>query len=134
MWLQDNQLYASPAKCEVFKEEIDFLFTLIDENSITFDSDKVKGLQKLQTPKFVNDVRSFLTLLQLITLFIPNFTKIETPLRNLTNKGSGVQNWGEKCDPAFKRLNLQLRRSLFSLLLIGVKRSENKWVPPCILC
>jgi len=102
--LKEHELYASPKKCEFFKEEMDFLGLVIGKDGIKVNPKKVEVLRTWPKPNSITDLRSFLGLLQLFRRFIPNFAKIAAPLTDLTKKDKGVHKWDEACDEAFGAL------------------------------
>ena len=102
--LEDNELYVSPKKCEFMKSEISFLGMNVGKGGIRVDEKKTEILKNWPKPTSLTDVRSFMGLLQFFRRFIKDFSKIATPLTNLTKKGSGVHNWDSECDAAFQSL------------------------------
>lgn len=60
---QDNQQYAYPRKCKLFKEEIDFLRKPIGQNDFKINPEKVKEPQKWLNAKFVKNVCSSVEIL-----------------------------------------------------------------------
>lgn len=102
--LKDHQLYVSPKKCEFMKTEISFLGLIVGQKGLRVDPKKVEVLREWPQPKTLTDVRSFMGLLQFFRRFIKDFSKLASPLTNLTKKGQGIQKWDDKCDKAFEAL------------------------------
>ncbi len=102
--LKDHKLYVSPKKCEFMKSEISFLGMIVGKGGTKVDPKKVEVLREWPTPKTLTDVRSFMGLLQFFRRFIKDFSKLATPLTNLTKKGEGIDKWNFKCDEAFESL------------------------------
>ena len=46
--LQEHDLYVKPEKCEFEKEKVDYLGFVIEENKISMDSAKIKGITWLK--------------------------------------------------------------------------------------
>ena len=86
------------------KTEISFLGLVVGQNGLRVDPKKVKVLREWPKPKTLTDVRSFMGLLQFFRRFIKDFSKLASPLTNLTKKGQGIQKWDGKCDKAFEAL------------------------------
>jgi len=102
--LEEHELYVSPKKCSFMQENIEFLGLIIGNDGIKVNPEKVEVLRTWPKPKSVTEIRSFLGLMQFFRRFVPDFSKIASPLTDLTKKGSGVHRWNEKCDESFQRL------------------------------
>ena len=63
-----------------------FLGHVVSENGIAVDPAKVATVQDWFTPKNATDVRSFLGLAGYYRKFIQDFSKIATPLTQLSEK------------------------------------------------
>jgi hypothetical protein len=60
--LRDNQLYAKYSKCELWIDEVSFLWHIISNGGISVDPAKVKEIVAWSIPTTVTEVRSFLEL------------------------------------------------------------------------
>ena len=58
--LLDNDLYLKPKKCEFAKTKVEWLGMIIEENQISMDAGKLKGIWDWPTPTSVKEVRGFL--------------------------------------------------------------------------
>ncbi|MCO5588575.1 hypothetical protein L7F22_042532 [Adiantum nelumboides] len=101
--LRENRLYAKLSKCFFAKEEIVYLGRVISRKGIHIDPEKVRAIVEWPTPKCVRDVRSFMGLAQYERAHIMNFSKIASPLTDLTKKSKGFV-WSEACQSAFELL------------------------------
>lgn len=63
-----------------------FLGHVIDKDGILVDPSKVEAIINYDQPKTPSEVRSFLGLASHYRCFIQDFSKIATPLTNLTRK------------------------------------------------
>ena len=86
-----------------------YLGFVIDENGVSPDSDKVKAIRTLPTPKCVKDVRSLLGAAGFYRRFCPQYSKIVEPLINLTRKRVTF-NWNSQCQKSFEELKKMLTR------------------------
>ena len=102
--LKNHKLYVSPKKCDFMRSEISFLGMIVGKGGLKVDPKKIEVLRDWPTPKTLTDVRSFMGLLQFFRRFIKDFSKLATPLTNLTKKGEGIQKWDISCDKAFESL------------------------------
>ena len=102
--LKDNKLYVSPQNCEFIKSEISFLGMIVGKEGLKVDPKKVEVLRDWPKPKTLTNVRNFMGLLQFFRRFIKGFSKLATPLTNLTKKGVGILKCDFSCDDAFESL------------------------------
>ena len=58
--LLDNDLYLKPRKCEFARTKVEWLGMIIEENRISMDTGKLKGIRDWPTPTSVKEVRGFL--------------------------------------------------------------------------
>jgi hypothetical protein len=86
--LGDQQLYAKFSKCEFWINEVPFLGHVISSEGIVVDPSKVRDVLDWEPPKFVHQVRSFLSLAGYYRKFISNFSKISKPITELLKKGT----------------------------------------------
>ncbi|MCO5598502.1 hypothetical protein L7F22_052599 [Adiantum nelumboides] len=98
--LREHKLYAKMSKCFFAKDKIVYLGRVISKDGIHIDPDKVKTIVEWPIPKSVRDVRSFLGLAQYERAHIRDFSKIASPLTELTKKDKGFV-WSEACQNAF---------------------------------
>lgn len=73
-------------KCEISKSSLPFFGFVYSQEGVSLDPTKVKAIQKAQTPSSASDVRSFLGMATFCAKFIPNFSDVTKPLRELTKK------------------------------------------------
>lgn len=101
--LCEHQLYAKMSKCFFARDQIVYLGRVISKDGVHIDLDKVKAIEDWPIPKCVRDVRSFLVLAQYERAHIMNFSKIASPLTDLTKKTKGFV-WTDACQQAFETL------------------------------
>ena len=58
--LLDNNLYLKPRKCEFAQTKVEWLGMIIEENRISMDTGKLKGIRDWPIPTMVKEVRRFL--------------------------------------------------------------------------
>ena len=105
--LRKEKLYAKFTKCEFWLEKVQFLGHVIDKDGISVDPAKVEAVNEWEQPKTPTEIRSFLGLAGYYRRFIPDFSKLATPLTNLTRK-SVKYVWNEKCEKNFQELKKRL--------------------------
>ena len=82
--LLDNDLYLKPRKCEFAQTKVEWLGMIIEENRISMDAGKLKGIQDWPTPTTVKEVRGFLGFRNFYRQFIQHYSNIAKPLNDLT--------------------------------------------------
>lgn len=101
--LRAHKLYAKMSKCSFAKDKLVYLGRVISKDGIHIDQDKVKTIVDWPIPKCVRDVRSFLGLAQFERAHVRDFSKIASPLTELTKKSHGFV-WSDACQKAFETL------------------------------
>jgi hypothetical protein len=72
------------SKCEFNKEEIKFFGYIFSEAGMSPDPEKVEAVKKVESPKTSEEMRSFLGMCNFCSHFIPNFSVVTGPLREMT--------------------------------------------------
>lgn len=85
--LQAANLLVEPEKCQFHVQEVNFLGHIISPGQIRMDPAKVAAIKEWKIPKTVKEIQSFLGLANYYRRFIRNYSKIATPLTDLTKKG-----------------------------------------------
>ncbi|GIZ39172.1 hypothetical protein CKM354_000256300 [Cercospora kikuchii] len=93
----------APEKCEFHKKEVKFLGFIINTRGIAIDPEKIGSIKTWPIPKTVKDVQSFLGLANYNPKFIKDYSKIATPLSDLTKKDLKWK-WEQQHQRAFDKL------------------------------
>jgi hypothetical protein len=101
--LKEHNLYLKPEKCKFERTEVEFLGTIISENTIRMDPIKLAGIRDWPSPTTVKQTRSFLGFGNYYRRFISGFAEIARPLHELTKKDK-IWNWTNECQTAFETL------------------------------
>ena len=88
-------------------KHLPFLGHIIEEKGISPDPDKIIAVQKIQPPKSVTQLRSFLGLAGYYWRFIKHFSSIAYPLNQLLHKDNTYE-WNDQCQKAFDELKHRL--------------------------
>ncbi|MCG8045580.1 MAG: RNase H-like domain-containing protein, partial [Candidatus Thiodiazotropha endolucinida] len=100
-------LKLKPQKCQLFKEEVEFLGHVINAKGVSTDPKKIACIKDWPIPGCVKDVRSFLGLCGYYRPFISNYSHVAKPLTKLTEKDQKFS-WTNECSEAFEKLKHML--------------------------
>ena len=85
--MESKSLYGKASKCEFGVEEILYLGHKIS-NGVSRDEEKIKSIKEWKKPRTLTLLQGFIGLCSYYQRFIKRFSKIATPLTNLTKKGA----------------------------------------------
>ena len=94
-------------KCQLFKQEVDFLGHVINEQGVHTNPQKIECVKNWPVPNNITELRSFLGLCSYYRRFIADYSHIAKPLTRLTEKDQKF-NWTSDCSDAFDRLKHML--------------------------
>ena len=80
---------------------------MASKDGISVDPSKVEAVSKWPQPTTVSEIRIFLGLAGYYRRFVEGFSKIASPLTNLTRKNVKFQ-WTDACERSFKELKQRL--------------------------
>jgi len=106
--LRKAKLYAKESKCEFFQTEVEFLGHIVGANGVRMMEDKMKAISEWPVPTKVGEVRAFLGTAGYYRKFIKDFSKIASPLSELT-KESVKFDWSARRQAAFVTLKQALQ-------------------------
>ncbi|KAA0043070.1 reverse transcriptase [Cucumis melo var. makuwa] len=109
--LRDNKLYAKFSKCEFWLKQVSFLGHVVSKAGVSVDPAKIETVTSWTRPSTVSEVRSFLGLAGYYRRFVENFSRIATPLTQLTRKGAPFV-WNKACEDSFQNLKQKLVTAL----------------------
>ena len=101
-----------PTKCDLFKQQINYLGHVASKEGVSTDPDKITAVTEWPQPTTVTEVRSFLGFVSYYRRFIPNFSKVAKPLNKLLQNQEGTPSqkkqfkvyWGPEQQEAFETL------------------------------
>ncbi|KAL0534336.1 hypothetical protein IC582_028626 [Cucumis melo] len=105
--LRDNKLYAKFSKYEFWLKQVSFLGHVVSKVGVFVDPAKIEVVTSWTRPSTVSEVRSFLGLAGYYRRFVENFSRIATPLTQLTRKGAPFV-WSKACEDSFQNLKQKL--------------------------
>ena len=108
--LKDKRLTLNKGKCEFNRDSIEFYGFNFGKGGVSPDPKKVEAIRKMAVPQSVKEVRSFLGLTNYVSRFVPNYSDITKPLRDLTKKETQWA-WTDEHDSAFQKLKDMLTQT-----------------------
>ena len=94
-------LKLNKAKCAFLMPQVEYLGHIIDQHGLHPTKEKVKAIREAPQPHNVNELRSFLGIINYYGKFMPNLSTKLAPLYNLLQKEAKWQ-WGTKQIKAFQ--------------------------------
>ena len=105
--LRKHKMYGNMAKCEFFKESVEYLGHVISSKGISTDPKKVESIKHWPVPANLKEMQSFLGLCNYYRRFIESYSKIAAPLTDLTHKDVPFI-WTSQATEAFKELKKRM--------------------------
>ena len=104
--LKEANLKLSPAKCKLFRHEVEYLGHIVSQHGVGTDPKKTKAIREWPTPRNAKEVRSFVGLCSYYRRFVRGFADIARPLHKLVELDEFC--WSGECDEAFNTLKKAL--------------------------
>ena len=105
--LQNAGYRASEKKTELFKKELTWLGYYINQNGVKPIKDKTEAITKLEAPKNIEELKSFLGSIQHLSKFIKNLSKNSDRMRKLLKKDT-KWDWTSEIDEDFEQLKKEI--------------------------
>ncbi|KAL0536582.1 hypothetical protein IC582_025533 [Cucumis melo] len=105
--LRANKLYAKFSKCEFWLRKVTFLGHVVSSEGVSVDPAKIEAVTNWTRPSTVSEIRSFLGLAGYYRRFVEDFSRIASPLTQLTKKGTPFV-WSPACERSFQELKQKL--------------------------
>ena len=111
--LHKNGLKISPKKCQLFRTELQYI-----DNTIFMKDRRVcmkhlrsrlETIQKLKPPMMIKGCRSFMGMVNIVSIFFPELQKSLKPIYDLTRKGRQFI-WGKEQQTAFEEIKNRLQK------------------------
>ncbi|CAC5364272.1 Retrovirus-related Pol polyprotein from transposon 297,Retrovirus-related Pol polyprotein from transposon 17.6 [Mytilus coruscus] len=105
--LRNTGLKLHPSKCNFAKQKVRYIGHIVNSEGISPDPEKVTAIRTYPTPTNIKQLRAFLGLSKYYHRFMKNYSKIASPLHQLTRKFIKFI-WTEQCQTAFDELKESL--------------------------
>ena len=108
-----NRLKISPKKCQIFKTELQYMGNAIfikDMRACVKPlRSRIEAIQKLKPPTTIKGCRSFVGMVNFVSIFCPELQKLLKPIYDLTRKGRQFI-WGEEQQTTFEEIKGRLQK------------------------
>ena len=108
--LREVNLKLKPSKCHFVRQSVEFLGHILTPKGLQPNPKQVAAVQEFPVPRNVSELRQFLGLTSYYRRFIAQFSRVASPLHNLTRKDI-KWDWNEDCQVAFEQLKRKLLTS-----------------------
>ena len=108
--VREAGLHLKISKCKFARAELPFLGHVVSERGVEPDPEKVSAVRRLQPPRDVAELRSFLGMASYYRRFVRNFATIAEPLHALTRKDTAYA-WSTEANGAFTTLRDALAKA-----------------------
>lgn len=115
--LQAHGIRMKQNKCSFMQESVEYLGHRLDAEGIRATPEKVAAIMRAPMPTNVQQLRSFLGLLNYYHKFLPNLATIVQPLNELLQKNR-KWHWTSECSQAVKTAKQLLTTSIYSHTMI----------------
>ena len=105
--LLKNGLKISPQKCQLFRKELQYIGNaiFIHEKTVCVKPlhNRLEAIQILKPPTTVKGCRSFVGMVNFLSIFCQDLQNLLKPIYGLTRKGRSI-NWGQDQQVTFKEI------------------------------
>ena len=105
--IREAGLKMKPSKCSFIGEEVEYLGHIVTPEGLKTNGRLTTAVAEFPKPQSLPEVRRFLGLTSYYRRFVPNFSKLASPLQALTRKGIDFK-WSHECETSFQTLKQKL--------------------------
>ena len=121
--LREKNITLNRTKCEFNQNRIEFYGYILSKDGLSPDPKKVSDIKNSPPPNNESEVRSFLGMVNYCSRFIPNFSTISKPLRDLTKKNMRWK-WTDEEKASFQKIKDSLAEDAIAAYFDIKKETE----------
>ncbi|TYK03544.1 retrotransposon protein, putative, Ty3-gypsy subclass [Cucumis melo var. makuwa] len=108
VFIDDILIYSkTEAEHEKHLHQVTFLDHVVSNEGVSMDPVKIEAVTSWPRPSTISEIRSFLGLAGYYRTFVEDFSRIASPLTQLTRKGTPFV-WSPACESSFQELKQRL--------------------------
>ena len=100
--LQEQSLYAKMSKCEFGMKELLYLGHIIGKDGVKVHMENIRAILEWPSPKNITELRGFIGICTYYRKFVKGFSKLTSPLTDLTKKDAFK--WNEEVENSFQKI------------------------------
>ncbi|GBO09304.1 Retrovirus-related Pol polyprotein from transposon 17.6 [Araneus ventricosus] len=100
----------NPDKLQYRVSEVKYVGQIISKSGIKPDPDHIKAIVEMPTPKSKTEIRRLLGMINFLSKFIPNVSKVTAPLREIIHENVEF-NWGKEQEMPFENIKELLTKT-----------------------
>ena len=112
--LRKNGLKISPKKCQLFRTELQYMGNIISikERRVCVKPlcSRLEVIQKVKTPATAKHYKSFVGMVNFVSIFCPELQRLLKPIYDLTRKGKQFV-WGKEQQDDFEEIKQRLQKA-----------------------
>ena len=120
--LAELNLKAKAERCSFLQKEIKFYGLIFSASGTRPDPERINNLVKLPALRNISEIRSFLGTTNMCHDYIPDYTTLAAPLRQLTKKNVPFK-WKPEHQRAFEQMKKKLTQTLVMAYFDTSKRT-----------
>ena len=93
----------NPSKCVLRKTQVKFFGHVLTSDGVKADDDKLRAIREMTPPQNKDDLRRYLGMVAYLTKFLPGYSQVAAPLRELL-KEDVTWYWSPEQETSFQRL------------------------------
>ena len=96
--IEQNNLKLNRDKCQLRKEEVEYVGHKISKDGLKVDPEKVRAIKEMNRPQDKKELQTFLGCITYLQKFLPHMSEISAPLRKLL-ENKVEWHWEKQQDP-----------------------------------
>ncbi|GFS59107.1 transposon Tf2-6 polyprotein [Trichonephila clavipes] len=100
----------NPSKLQYRVSEVKYVGQIISKSDIKLDSEHIKAIVEMPTPKSKTEVKILLDMMNFLSKFIPNVSKVTAPLREIIHENVEF-NWRKEQELSFVNIKELLAKA-----------------------
>ena len=101
-----------PKKCDLLKQEVQFVGLTISQNGIRMNEDRIKAVSELRPPRSIKETQQVMGFLSYNRKFVKGFADLAKPIYSLIDKQRKKFQWTEGCQRSFEEIKKRISEGI----------------------